>query len=66
LVRTEHSDDKTIQNLLMTGKVQAALDKHNTKREATVDKAILKATGREVFLDPVEIWDLEWTTVTVA
>ena len=66
LVRTEHTDDKTIQNLLMSGKVQAALEKHNEKRQETVDKAILKSTGVKVFLDPVAIWDLQWEIVTVA
>lgn len=66
LVRTEHTDEKTIQNLLMSGKVQAALEKHNEKRQETVDKAILKSTGVKVFLDPVAIWDLQWEIVTVA
>lgn len=66
LVRTEHSDDKTIQNLLMSGKVQTALEKHNEGRASTVDKSILKATGAKVFLDPVAIWDLEWKVVCVA
>lgn len=66
LVRTEHNDEKTIQNLLMSGKVQTALEKHNDKRENTVDKSILKATGVKVYLDPVAIWDLEWKVVTVA
>ena len=66
LVRTEHSDEKTIQNLLMSGKVQTALEKHNDKRADTVDKSILKSTGVKVYLDPVEIWDLEWKVVAVA
>ena len=66
LIRTEHSDDKTIQNLLMSGAVQKAIEAHNTKLEETVDKSILKNTGVKVFLEPVEIWDLDWTIVTVA
>ena len=64
-IRTEHSDEQTIQSVLMSGKVQEALEKHNNHRSKTVDKAIRNNTGRDVVLEPVEIWDLRWSTVVV-
>lgn len=63
---SEHTDDQTIQQVLMTGDVESALAKHNDKRAKVVDKAILRNTGRDVFLEPVEIWDLKWQVVRVA
>lgn len=63
---TEHTDDQTIQQVLMTGDVESALAKHNAKRAKVVDKSILRNTGRDVFLDEVEIWDLSWQVVRVA
>lgn len=63
---TEHTDDQTIQQVLMTGDVESALAKHNKKRAGVVDKSILRNTGRDVFLDEVEIWDLSWQVVRVA
>lgn len=65
-VRTEHNDERTIQNILMSGKVQEALKKHNETREETVDKVVLRSTGNKVMLEPVEIWDLEWKVVQIA
>jgi hypothetical protein len=62
---TEHTNDQTIQQVLMTGDVESALAKHNAKRAKVVDDAILRQTGRDVFLKPVEIWDLEWSIVQV-
>jgi hypothetical protein len=64
-VVTEHDNDKTIQQVLITGDVANALDKHNKQREATVDKAVLRNTGTKVFLDPVEIFELQWQVVQV-
>lgn len=63
---TEHTNDQTIQQVLMTGDVESALAKHNKKRESVVDRQILRNTGRDVFLEPVEIWDLEWQVIQVA
>lgn len=63
---TEHTNDQTIQQVLMTGDVESALAKHNKKREGVVDRQILRNTGRDVFLEPVEIWDLEWQVIQVA
>lgn len=63
---TEHSDEQTIQQILMTGKVKEALDKHNSKRVEVVDKAIQRNTGRAVKLEEVEIFDLNWQVVRVA
>jgi hypothetical protein len=62
---TEHSDDRTIQQVLISGDVATALDKHNKVREQTVDKEILRTTGRDVMLEPVEIFDLQWQVVRV-
>jgi len=64
-VVTEHDNDKTIQQVLITGDVANALDKHNKKREATVDKAVLRSTGTKVFLEPVEIFELQWQVVQI-
>lgn len=63
---TEHTDQQAQQMLLMTGKVSEALEKHNSKRVETVDKDILRNTGKKVFLEPVEIFDLQWQVVRVA
>lgn len=63
---TEHTDDQTIQTVLLSGDVAIALEKHNKLRADTVDKSILRNTGRDVMLEPVEIWDLEWQVVQVA
>ncbi len=64
-VVTEHDNDKTIQQVLITGDVANALDKHNEKRESTVDKAVLRSTGTKVFLEPVEIFELQWQVVQI-
>ena len=63
---TEHNDERTIQQVLMSGDVATALDKHNEKRLSTVDKEILRNTGRDVMLEEVEIFDLQWQVVRVA
>lgn len=63
---TEHTNDQTIQQILMSGDVAKALDKHNSKRTEVVDKEILRNTGRDVMLEEVEIFDLEWQVVQVA
>jgi hypothetical protein len=64
-VVTEHDDDKTIQQVLITGDVALALDEHNTKRSKTVDKSVLRNTGVSVTLEPIEIFELEWSVVRV-
>ncbi len=64
-VVTEHDNDKTIQQVLITGDVSTALDAHNKKRESTVDKSILRSTGTKVFLEPVEIFELQWQVIQV-
>lgn len=63
---TEHTDDQSIQQILMSGDVAEELKKHNIKRSKTVDKSILRNTGRDVMLDEVEIFDLQWMVVQVA
>lgn len=63
---TEHTNDQTIQQILMSGDVAKALEKHNEKRVKVVDKEILRNTGRDVMLEEVEIFDLEWQVVQVA
>lgn len=64
-VLTEYDNDKTIQQVLITGDVSTALDAHNKKRESTLDKAVLRVTGTKVFLDPVEIFELQWQVVQI-
>lgn len=63
---TEHTDSQAQQTILMSGKVAEALAQHNKKRIQVVDKEILRNTGREVNLEPVEIFDLTWQVVRVA
>jgi septum formation inhibitor-activating ATPase MinD len=63
---TEHNDERTIRQILMTGEVTKALDKHNAKRTQIVDKDILRNTGRDVFLEEVEEFDCDWQIVQVA
>lgn len=63
---TEHNDDQTKQQILMSGDVAKALKEHNKSRVCVVDRAILRNTGRDVFLEEVEIFDLEWQVVQVA
>lgn len=64
-VVTEHDNDKTIQQVLITGEVAKALAEHNEKRSTTVDKAVLRSTGTKVYLEPVEIFELQWQVVQV-
>lgn len=64
-VVTEHDNDKTIQQVLITGEVAKALAEHNEKRSGTVDKAVLRSTGTKVYLEPVEIFELQWQVVQV-
>lgn len=64
-VVTEHDNDKTIQQVLITGDVAKALVEHNEKRSGTVDKAVLRSTGTKVYLEPVEIFELQWQVVQV-
>lgn len=62
---TEHNDDQTKQQILMSGDVAKALKSHNENRVCVVDRNILRNTGRDVFLEEVEIFDLEWSLVQV-
>lgn len=63
---TEHNDERTIQQILMSGEVAKALEVHNAKRVKVVDKEIQRATGRDVKLEEVEIFNLDWQVVRVA
>jgi hypothetical protein len=63
---TEHNDERTIQQILMSGDVAEALEAHNVKRVKVVDKEIQRATGRDVKLEEVEIFNLDWQVVRVA
>lgn len=63
---TDHCDDRTKQQILMSGKVAEALEEHNKKRVKVVDKDIERTTGRKVMLEEVEIFDLDWQVVRVA
>ncbi len=66
---TEHSEADTKQDIIATGAVLEALKKHNKKRIETVDKQILRNTGREVMLEEIELLsdsELQWQVVRVA
>lgn len=63
---TEHNDDRTIQQILMSGEVAESLEAHNASRVKVVDKEIQRNTGRDVKLEEVEIFDLDWQVIQVA
>lgn len=67
-VRTEYTDEQTIQNLLATGDVLSALQLHNEKvRSKTLD-AQYKGSAREVFLEEIDhLGDsrLRWEVIRV-
>ena len=67
-VRTEYTDEQTIQNLLATGDVLSALQLHNEKvRTKTLD-AQYKGSAREVFLEEIDhLGDsrLRWEVIRV-
>lgn len=66
---TEHSEADAKMDIIATGKVMEALATHNAKREKTVDKTILRATGREVMLEPIELLSdtqLQWQIIRIA
>ncbi len=63
---TEYTDDKSIQQILMSGDVAMALANHNKLRAKTVDKEIQRNTGRDIMLEDAEIFDLDWMVVRVA
>ncbi len=63
---TEYDDEKTIQQILMSGDVADALEQHNELRSETIDKEIQRNTGRDIMLDDVQIFDLDWMVVRVA
>lgn len=67
-IRTEYSDDQTIQNLLATGDVLSALTLHNENiRVKTLDNQY-KGSAREVFLEAIDhLGDnrLKWEVVRV-
>lgn len=55
--------DHVKQRILMDTKLDIAgkLAEHNKMRETTVDLEVLKRTGNKVKLQPVEIFQLEWS-----
>lgn len=67
---TEYSDEDTKMNIIAEGEVAKALSKHNEGvRSKTVDRDILRSTGRDVSLDPIELLSdsqLSWSFVQVA
>lgn len=67
-VRTEYTDEQTIQNLLATGDVLSALQLHNEEvRSKTLD-AQYKGSAREVFLEEIDhLGDsrLKWEVIRV-
>lgn len=67
---TEYSDNDTKMNIIATGEVAKALDVHNKEvLTKTVDKGILRSTGREVMLEPIELLSdgqLTWNIIQVA
>ncbi len=67
-VLTEHTDADTLQNIIADGGVKKAVIKHNEEvRAKTVDKVIRNNTGRDVYLEPIElISELQWKIIEVA
>lgn len=69
LVTSESNEDIKL-NLIATGKVMPALEKHNEEvRAETVREDILENTGREVMLKPIKKLSdsqLEWRFVATA
>ena len=69
-VVTEYNDEQTKMNVIATGDVMKELVRYNEKvRTVTVDKAILRSTGNEVFLEPIELLsdsELEWSIIKIA
>lgn len=49
------------QEILMNYDVATMIEEHNKARSKMVDLDIKKRTGNEVYLDPVELKDLEWS-----
>ena len=68
-VMTTSSNEEVKMELLMSGEVKTALDKHNTKRTETIDGEFLDKHGRDVSLKPIKhISDpqLQWRFVETA
>lgn len=59
----KESDDanRILLKVAMDGKLNQKIEKHNEMRSKTVDKKILRNTGREVMLEPVTVDDLRVT-----
>jgi len=67
-VRTEYTDEQTIQNLLATGDVLSALQLHNENLRVKTLDSQYKGSAREVFLEPIDhLGDssLKWEVVRV-
>ena len=59
----QHLTDSTDDELFFELPIKDLLDKHNVKREKTLDK---KAKKEDTYLEPIRIRDLTMTVVTVA
>lgn len=69
-VRTSFSNEETKMNIIASGEVMKALEKHNKDvRLETINNDILDRTGREVSLKVIKLLsdkDLEWRIVETA
>lgn len=62
----EKLTDFTDQELFFEVPINDILKKHNEVRSKTVDKKASEKFGRDIFLEPVRIRDLEMVVVEVA
>lgn len=58
--------DASDQELFFELEIQSLLKAHNEKRVKTLDKALSRETGKDVFLEAVKIRDLKMVVSTVA
>lgn len=69
-VKTSFSNEETKMNVIASGEVMEALEKHNKGvRSKTFDEKILHNTGRDVPLKPINLLSdtqLEWRIVETA
>lgn len=69
-VATSFTNQQTKEDIISTGEVKSALDKHNKEvRAKVIREDILETTGREVSLKPIKLLssdELEWRIVETA
>lgn len=59
LIRQGEDSSMTILKLAMGGEIQKMLDEHNKVRVEQVNQTVLERTGKEVYLQPLTVEDLQ-------